>query len=132
GSFWKWNGTPHQAAGTLVANLDPVYYAHTDLLYQAPAGDVVFAVDQRLNLTRTSANFSLNYGGQHEKWLLGNDGWYFVKPDGTFWKWDNTLNQATGTLMASFDPDYYVNIDRLVSASANQVTLTIVGNTLTL
>ena len=57
------------------------------------------ALDQRLNLTNTG-NLSLNYGGQNEKWLLGNDGWYFVKPDGTLWKWDGTAHQATGTFQA--------------------------------
>jgi hypothetical protein len=131
GTLWKWDGTANQASGTQVAALDPVYYYHPDLLYNPPGGDEAFALDQRLNLTNTG-NLSLNYGGQNEKWLLGNDGWYFIKPDGTLWKWDGTVNQATGTLMASLDPDYYTNIQRLYDAKPNQVAVNISGNTLTL
>jgi hypothetical protein len=131
GSLWKWDGTANQASGTQVASLDQVYYYHPGLLYNPPAGDLAYALKQTLNLGNTG-NLYLNYGGQNEKWLLGNDGWYFVKPDGTLWKWDGTLNQATGTLMATLDPDYYTNIQRVYDAKPNQVAVKLSGQTLTL
>jgi hypothetical protein len=131
GTLWKWDGTPNKATGTQTASLDPVYYYHPDLLYNPPSGDLAFALDQRLNLTNTG-NLFLNYGGQNEKWLLGNDGWYFVKPDGTLWKWDGTANQATGTLQATLDPDYYTNIQRLYDAKPNQVAVNLTSHTLTM
>jgi hypothetical protein len=131
GQLFQWDRTPRQATGTLAATLDPVYWHRPDLLYNAPNSDLAFAIDQRLGLTFTG-NFFLNSGWQNEKWLLGNDGWYFVKPNGEFWKWDGTANQATGTLMATLNADFYDNMQRLFNAQPNQVVITLAGNTLTL
>jgi hypothetical protein len=131
GSLWKWDGTVNQATGAQVTALDPVYYYHPELLYNPPGGDLAFALFQRLHLTSTG-NVSLNYGGQNEKWLLGNDGWYFIKPDGTLWKWDGTAHRATGTLEATLNTDYYSNIQRFYEVNENEVTVGITSNTLTI
>jgi hypothetical protein len=119
--------------GTLTAVLDPIYYYHPDLLYQPPASDLAYAIQHELNLTFTG-NLWLNWGGKNEEWLLGNDGWYFIEPDGSFWKSDGTPNKASGTLMASLNPDYYTNIQRLYNAKLTpaEVAVGLVGNSLTL
>jgi hypothetical protein len=57
-------------------------------------------------LTAPSSAFAQNYGGQNEKWLTGSAGMYFIKPDGSFYLWDGTLHQATGTLMATLNTDF--------------------------
>jgi autotransporter-associated beta strand protein len=143
GQLFLWDGTPGQASGTLISTLDPIYYYHPDLLYNAPAGDLASALDQRLNLRGTTADFSQNYGGLSEKWVLGADGWYFITSDGKLWKWLNRLNQttgtlaqpggavdpSTGTLVATLDPQYYTDIQRLLSDP--NVTIAQTGNTLT-
>jgi hypothetical protein len=131
GTLYKWDGTLKAATGTQVAALDPVFYYHPDLLTNPSVGDIAYALDQRLNLTNTG-NLFLNYGGGNEKWLLGNDGWYFVKPNGQLYKWDGTSHMATGTLMATLDVDYYTNIQRLYNAQPAQVAVGVLGNSLTL
>jgi hypothetical protein len=108
-----------------------VFYYHPDLLTNPSAGDIAYALDQRLNLTSTG-NLFLNYGGASEKWLLGNDGWYFIKPSGQLYKWDGTARMATGKLMATLDTDYYTNIQHLYNAQPAQVTVGLLGNRLTL
>ena len=37
---------------------------------------------------RTTQNDFLDWGHLNEKWLLGNDGWYFITPDGALSKWN--------------------------------------------
>ncbi len=130
GQLFLWSGTPNQATGTLTATLDPIYYYHPELLTAPPAGDLARALSQDLTLTQQSPTFFLNYGGQNEKWLQGNDGQYFIRPDGTFYKWDGTPNQATGTLMATLDRDYYTHIQRLYQATLNTFSVSIADNTL--
>jgi autotransporter-associated beta strand protein len=145
GQLVFWDGTPGRATGTTIQTLDPIYYYHPDLVYNAPAGDLASALDQRLGLAGTTANFSQNYGGLNEKWVLGSDGWYFILPNGQLFKWSGALNQATGalngadgnvdpavgTLVASLDPLYYTDISRLIRAPAGAVTVGQTGNTLT-
>jgi len=132
GSLWKWDGTPNKATGTQVATLDPIFYYHPEMLYQGRTGDLANVMTQELKWAPTSPTYSLNYGGQNEKWLLGNDGWYFIKPNGQVWKWDGTPNQAIGVLVATLATDYYTNITRLYTIQNNQVTANLTGNTLTL
>src|SRR5262249_40158233 len=129
GALFIWDRTPLQPTGTMVAQLDPVYNVHPELLYAPPASDMAFALDQALGLNFTG-DFSLNYGNQNEKWLLGNDGWYFIKPNGELWRWDGTLHQATGQLMATLATDYYINPVRLYSASPTTLNVDVLGTQL--
>ncbi len=133
GTLTEWDGTANKASGTLVATLDPVYYYHPDLLYAPPVGDLAFALYQDFSLAAANANFPQNYGGQNEKWLMGSDAMYFIKTDGTFYRWDGTTHQATGTLLATLNPDYYINVGRLYNNPVpSQVAINVAGNTLTL
>ena len=133
GTLTEWDGAANKASGTLVATLDPVYYYHPDLLYAPPVGDLAFALYQDFSLAAANANFPQNYGGQNEKWLAGSGAMYFIKPDGTFYQWDGTNHQATGTLLAILNPDYYTNIGRLYNNPApSQVAINVTGNTVTL
>jgi hypothetical protein len=132
GALFRWDRTANQATGTLVANLDPIYHLYPSLLYDAPPGDLARAIDQTLGLTFTG-NLYLNYGGQNEKWLQAADGqWYFIKPNGEFWQWDQTSNQATGKLLATLDPDHWSHVERLYDAHPDPVVVSLAGNQLTL
>jgi hypothetical protein len=132
GTLYKWDGTAGKATGTLVATLDPVFYYHPDLITNPSAGDLAYALDQHLNLTNTG-NLYLNSGGANEKWLMGSDGWYFIKPSGQLYKWDGTAGKASGTLMATLSSSYYTNIQLLSDAQpAQQITTGVQGNTLTI
>lgn len=40
-----------------------------------------------------------NWGGQNEKWLRSADGqWYYIKPDGGLYRWDEPLNAPLATI----------------------------------
>lgn len=45
----------------------------------------------RLGLFATG-NYYENWGGRGEKWLLGNNGWYFITPNGGLYEWDGDSN----------------------------------------
>jgi hypothetical protein len=131
GTLTKWDGTSGQATGTLIRTLDPVFYYHPDLLTNPTAGNLAYALEQHLHLTNTG-NLHVNYGGAGEQWLLGQDGWYFLKPSGQLYKWDGTPNAATGTLMATLN-SIDASIQALTAATPTQtITPVINGNTLTI
>ncbi|MCA9061457.1 MAG: peroxidase [Planctomycetaceae bacterium] len=73
-------------------------------------------LDQELGL-RFSGNDWLNWGGRGEKWLLGRDGWYFITPDGSLYRWDRT-SIASGTLIAHCNRDCFDDVRRLSETSA--------------
>jgi hypothetical protein len=76
-------------------------------------------------------NDFLNYGGRQERWFQGGAGaWYFILPSGAVYQWDGTLNQATGTLIATLDNSYYTNLALLYNATPG-ATVGVSGNLLT-
>jgi hypothetical protein len=133
GELWAWDGTASAATGARLATLDPVFYQHPDMLYNAQPQSLAYALDQGLGLTFTG-NFSLNYFGQQEKWLQGatnqfGNPWYFIKPNGELWAWDG--GSGTGARLATLDTAYYAEPQRLYDAQANQFFVATAGSTLT-
>ena len=59
----------------------------------------------------------VNWGGQGEKWFQGAGGPYFLKPNGDFHQWDGTPRQATGPLLASLPPAFFLFPDLLTRPS---------------
>ena len=67
---------------------------------------------------QTSNGSFLNWGNLSEKWLLGNDGWYFITPDGALSKWNLSPRTAlTGTKVAQLSPWFYQQLSRLTNAA---------------
>lgn len=67
---------------------------------------------------QTSNGSFLNWGNLSEKWLLGNDGWYFITPDGALSKWNLSPRTAlTGTKVAQLSPWFYQQLSRLTDAA---------------
>ncbi len=81
----------------------------------AVAGNAGVILKQTYQLVFAGSLYS-NYGGAHEEWLQGavnsyGNTWYFIKPSGQFFAWDGTILKATGTLLDTVDPVYYVRPD---------------------
>jgi Ca2+-binding RTX toxin-like protein len=76
---------------------------------------LAFTLDRDLGLYSTGEE-NLNWGGLDEKWLAGNDGWYFITPDGALTRWDGS-EAATGELIANLQPIHYEQLGKLVDAA---------------
>lgn len=70
----------------------------------------VYDLDSQLNL-RFYRSLYENFGGHHERWMLGDNGWYYITPDGNLFKWKaqaiNENQPLTGTLVLELSPSYY-------------------------
>ncbi|MCR9198209.1 MAG: hypothetical protein NXI04_06170 [Planctomycetaceae bacterium] len=72
-------------------------------------------LDQSRSLRQTRSDFR-NWGSLDERWVLGDDGWYFITPDGRFYQWDGSPRTAlTGTLIAILNRSFWQNITRLTA-----------------
>ncbi|MEZ6128461.1 MAG: hypothetical protein R3C59_07245 [Planctomycetaceae bacterium] len=81
-----------------------------------------YDLDHRLDL-QAAANMFENWGGLGEKWLRGDDGWYFITPDGILYLW-NGQKGANGDLVANLDVSFYDNPALLYdSSAANTATI---------
>jgi hypothetical protein len=103
GELFRWDGAASSATGTLIAALDPLFWEQPALLHDHADA---FSLDQTLDLAFTGS-YSQNYGGANEKWVLGSDGWYFIKPTGELFRWDGVPNLATGTFIDSLAPLFW-------------------------
>ena len=124
GTLYEWDHGS-SATGTVVQQLDPAIYQNPALLYNAQpvvtatadATAIRYAAanaDHDLGLT-TNGNYFENWGHQGEKWVHGNDGWYYITPDGSLYKWDGSAT-ASGTLMVGLDSSYHADPTSLTNA----------------
>ncbi len=52
-----------------------------------------------------------DWGGRRERWVSSGDGWYFITPDGSLFKWNGSQpGQLTGELVATLDSRYHADI----------------------
>ena len=52
-----------------------------------------------------------NWGDREERWVRGNENWYFITPEGSLFAWDGSQpNNLTGELVATLDQRYHDNI----------------------
>ncbi len=94
----------------------PAGWIQTAPLVGGGGNQQAYELDQQLGLVRTASHFP-NWGGRNEKWVLGEDQWYFITPDGAFYRWDGSPRSAlTGTLVANVDPGLYDNLALLYDA----------------
>ncbi|MBX9682134.1 MAG: hypothetical protein K2X38_25530 [Gemmataceae bacterium] len=129
GQFYQWDGKPNLGSSELMATLDPVFWDRPEWFANGQPQDLARVLDQTFSFN-LAGNLYQNYGGQNEKWIFGaaESAWYFVKPDGSLWRWDGQVNKATGKRVADFDEAYWSDPSRLYNAPANQIaTPTIVG-----
>jgi hypothetical protein len=135
GEFYEWDGEATLATSERIAVIDPIFWDRPELMTNGQPQDLARSVDQALGLSFVVSLYQ-NYGGQNEKWVFGSAdaSWYFIKPDGSLWRWDGQLNKATGKRVAEFDEAYWTDPTRLYNAPANQIAAPTItgGNTLVL
>lgn len=85
-----------------------------------PIVKAAYELDQAAGLKFAGKDY-LNWGGTNEKWLQGNDGWYFIRPTGEVYKWSGS-GKANGELVATLDASYYTNLSKLYDATPPEAT----------
>lgn len=121
-----------------VSNVDTVHDrdVYIDLPLTTPVGGPIsyevispmseaYRLDQQFNLSSDGRYFD-NWGGQDERWIRG-DGWFFVMPNGDFFRWADNFEDSE--LLASFDADHYAD-PSLIHDAQLPGTATLDGNTL--
>ncbi|WP_166826580.1 hypothetical protein [Thalassoroseus pseudoceratinae] len=73
-------------------------------------------------------NFALNWGGQDEKWVQGDEGWYFLLPDGTLNVWGGSFESST--VLATLSELDYEDPHRLLNATEFDLAAEIVDEQL--
>jgi hypothetical protein len=109
------------------ANNDP-------LTYTAVAESVEYRLDQTLGLASSGGNDCFNWGGSNEKWVTGANGtWYYVTPDGNFYRWVGG-NLAADPLVDQVSTAAYANLSLLHNAQAGvaPASVNVSGSTLTI
>jgi hypothetical protein len=67
----------------------------------------------------TTGSYAFNWGGAEEKWIRGKDAtWYYILPTGDVFEWAGT--GLDGQWVATFDPSYYVDPQRLYAAAPDE------------
>lgn len=126
GSFYVWHGGSI-ANSTFLEVVDPI--AHTDPAQLYNAIEIAAAqasnggaqpdaatLDQQLGLF-TRGELYHNWGGWNEKWMEGAGGvWYFIRPDGRFYKWHGG-GITNSTQLYVLDPIYHTNPSLLYNAA---------------
>ena len=82
------------------------------------------------NLFVGPADFAFNWGGQQERWIQGDGGYYFILPNGEFSQWQGGFDSSQ--LLATLDVSYYDNPALITTAATIPVELTVSGSTLTI
>lgn len=63
-----------------------------------------------------------DWAGQGEKWFRGNDGWYFVTPNGSVFQWHGGRGEnLQSTQVGHVDPEYHVDPSRLHDAEERRI-----------
>lgn len=92
-----------------------------------PLEALAFQTDSNLQL-RSTVNDFLNWGGRNEKWMLSEQGWHFMTPDGVLYRWNGSPStNLTGDVVATFSPDYYNNLALLYDAEPAEFPTYTVG-----
>ena len=103
-SGWYWFNDV--AAGTWIVR-EPAVAGWEQTSPQDPELLQAYELDQELGL-RFSRSLFRNWGGLDEIWILGDSGWYFMTPDGSFYEWNGSPRTAlTGNLLTQISARYH-------------------------
>lgn len=87
GALYCWNGGSRSEVfqnSNVVANGLASYYENPDQLHSAHERYIGLSLGLMPAGSRGTAQ---NWGGLGERWVQGQDGWYYVRPDGVFYRW---------------------------------------------
>ncbi|HIF01721.1 MAG TPA: hypothetical protein EYQ63_33150 [Fuerstia sp.] len=81
-----------------------------------PVALEAFELDTDLNLRFSNSLFP-NWGGLNERWMLGDDAWYYITPNGDFFRWNGSAKtNLSGDLVAQLAPEYHAEPSTLYDA----------------
>ncbi len=108
--LFAWDGTsssPISANEAPLATLDqPIYYANPALLCQSTPSDLASATQKALGLHVSSSG--MFFYGRPDKWLQDSAGtWYYITPQGQFYRWGGTSSTTADVSLATFGVTYY-------------------------
>ncbi len=106
------------------ADADPLDYS-VDL--ETPLAVQIMA-DHNLYENVSLENFALNWGGQNEKWIRGDEGWYYLLPDGSLHMWGGSFESST--FLAQLSEAEYNDPHQLLNATEPDLTVEVVGGQL--
>lgn len=127
------DGVFHQLLGgkasnnLVIAELPDYFYSVPELLHQAvdtyASANADFqaqlqhssaaALDAQFNLTVTGKDW-FNWSRQNERWLYGNNGWYYITPQGDLYK--SNSNASNKTWLGRIDSRFNKQIAALAAA----------------
>ena len=93
-------------------------------------GNVAADLNADHNLYVFLADFGFNWGGQQERWLRGDAGYYFILPNGEFSQWQGGFNSSL--LLGTLDTIYYDDPALITNAEPSPVQIAIADNVLTI
>lgn len=73
-------------------------------------------------------NYALNWGGENEKWLQGDEGWYFLLPDGSLNHWNGGFQSSTQ--LANLSQEAYENPELLLTGEPFGLEVEVIDNQL--
>jgi hypothetical protein len=86
-----------------------------------PLAQKAYNLDQQLGLhTYPDGNYYYNIRAAGEKYMLGNDGMYFILPNGGLYRWGGSI--AASTLVDTLSPAYHANPALLHDAQQPSLT----------
>lgn len=80
--------------------------------------------------SQASDNFHTNWGGQNERWLRREEGWYFILEDRGFYRWPGNFKDSVQ--LAEVSASDYADPNRIADAQPLAVTTSMTGNSLTI
>ena len=73
-------------------------------------------LDRDLNLQFRRSLFT-NWGGLNERWVKGDDAWYYITPSGEFFRWNNSPKaNLSGTRVTTLSAQYHTDPSQLYDA----------------
>lgn len=84
----------------------------------SPVDELADQLNRTYGLVPSNSEF-LNWGGQQDKWVFGNTGWFYILPDGKFYQWNRSAsNNLMGTFLGQLDANVYNDLSLLYNAEA--------------
>ncbi|MEZ6039264.1 MAG: DNRLRE domain-containing protein [Planctomycetaceae bacterium] len=92
----------------------------------------VHQLDSQLNLRFYKSLFE-DFGGEGERWFLGDNGWYYILPTGEVYRWKaqpiTPSQPLTGTLVVELNHSYFRD-PSLIYLASNPVVAAVDGTTI--
>lgn len=94
------------------------------------AQNLVADLNEEHSLFVFDPDFGFDWGGQQERWLQGDGGYYFILSNGEFRLWQGSFENSQ--LLGTLDAEYYDNPERITLAEPIAIQLEVSASSLTI